>query len=116
MAKGPAPGVYLWRGMRFKGERAVADAAGVNPRTVPYHLARYGNLDRLGAGRGRHKAHVTPKAPVPVRIDAIRREWPSKSALAREAGLPVRRVMHLLARGDFEPIIAALMAASIKEK
>lgn len=109
--RGPQPGVYLWRGKTYIGQRAVAKAAGVSRHVVSYHLWRNGHLDNLGIG------HVSgwPAGGNRRAVSKFGREWPSIAALAREIGRPVQTVQRWIAQANDDRLLAALMAADARK-
>ena len=105
------PGVYLWRGRTYIGQRAVAEAAGVAVATVSSHLRDHGHLDRLGTGRGTHGG-ARPSHSRPVCIGG--RSWPSISAFARSIGITPRYAQKAIREGRTDKLLAALMAADAR--
>lgn len=110
--RGPQPGIYLWRDQTYIGQKAVALAAGVAPKTVAGHLRAHGNLDRLGVGRGRHASHA---APLSKPISDGRTQYPSIAAMARAAGVRPRTAQRWVRDGKHDRLMAALMAVDARK-
>ena len=107
------PGVYLWRGQTYVGQRAVAEAAGVAEGTVSSHLRAHGHLGRLGLGRGRHGNSCPPRT-IPIRIAG--RSWPSITAFAKAVGMSPRTAMKAARAGHVDRLLAALMASDAERR
>lgn len=94
---------YEWRGKLYKGQAAVAEAAGVSDATVCWHLGRYGNLDRLGVGKGKHSSHHRP-AGKPVEVMGV--TFPTITALAHTIGKDERCIQKRIRFGRWHLIEA----------
>lgn len=105
------PGVYLWRGQTYIGQRAVAEAAGVAECTVSYHLITNGHLDRLGTGRGGRG-----KLPTVKPFHMAGRSWPSIAAFARSVGMSQKTAQKAARAGRGDKLLAALMTADAKRR
>lgn len=105
------PGIYEWQGQHYVGMQAVADAAQVTRRTVVYHLARHGHLERLGSGRGGY-----PDNGASLRVLRSRpiMGFPSIAAICRHTGTPKSTMQRWLRVGEADRILAALMAADAR--
>lgn len=101
----PQPFTYQWRGQLYVGQKAVAEAAGVCEQTVCCHLAKHGNLDRLGVGRGNHSSHHVPEGK-PISVLGI--EFPSATAFARMVGVSPKAMQKRIRHGRWHLINASL--------
>lgn len=79
---------YEWNGQTYRGAKAVAEAAGVSPKTVYSHLAQAGQLDRLGVGRG---------CRLPRLLSWQGKTYASVKAIADAAGVSISYVYRLIA-------------------
>ena len=95
-------------GILYPSQRAAARALGITDSAVEYHLARYGNLDRVGGPR----SHTKGGGCVPIKLAG--REWPSRVAFADWLGVPITTVRGWLRRGDTDRLMGALMKADAK--
>lgn len=106
-----------WRNSKIvpvsRGDRewpTMKDAArdlGVLPSTISTHLARHGNLDRVGLPRGPRPGTFVPSMAKPVCVGGHR--WPSITAMARDLGIS-RHVATARLREGGERIIELVMA------
>lgn len=100
-----------WRGKDYANREELAAAAGCDPSNITHHLARNGNMDRLGEGSDhlkRHHPHATP-----VNING--QEFPSVRALARAMGKRLTTTQRWLGKKQFDKIEAALAAQKESE-
>ena len=100
-----------WRGMDFANKNELAAAAGCDPTNITHHLARHGNVDRLGEGSDhlrRHHPHATP-------VDVNGQEFPSVRALSRAMGRSLTTTQRWLGKKQFDKIEAALAAQKESE-
>lgn len=108
--KGPDAGRYLWRGQLYIGQDAVAEAAGCHRSTVTYHLNKYGNLDRLGVGRGKHEGHKARCRP--MRVGG--QYFASAAEFGRKVGLARSTVNRMVNAGRYDTLLAYLMRSENK--
>lgn len=101
----PSRRIWLrWRGDDYLGRETLAKAAGVNVKTIDYHLRRHGHLELLGTGNTGRK----PSGPAkPEKI--FGEEWPSITALAADLGIR-RATVSRMVNHDREKLMVALMA------
>lgn len=69
-------------GVWHQSQSACAAAHGVTVSAITYHLATYGDLNRLCGKQGH--AYATEATMKPVTVG--NRTWPSRAALARDLG------------------------------
>lgn len=69
-------------GVLHASQTECAKAHGVTVSAITYHLATYGDLNRLCGKQGREYATEATMKPVTVG----KRTWPSRAALARDLG------------------------------
>ena len=101
----PSRRIWLrWRGDDYLGRETLAKAAGVNIKTIDYHLRKHGNLDLLGTGNTGRKP-VGPAKPTKL----FGKEWPSVTALAADLGTR-RATVSRMVNHDREKLLAALLA------
>lgn len=98
--------LYEWNGQTYRGQRAVAQAAGVTRHTVSRHLNRYGTLDRLTT--------IPRGSSMPVTIGA--HSWPSRRRLAIEMGVWDHVLRKWLRDGDMDAIRARLPAYAREDR
>ena len=95
-------------GRHHPTQQAAAESLGVHFSTVSYHLNKWGNLDRVGIGMGRHHGARASNAQ-PVRLGD--RQWSSRTDFARHVQRNEKTVHRWFARGDTDRILSALMHA-----
>lgn len=87
--------------------KAAARELGVAPNTISKHLARHGNLDRVGSRKGPRPGTFIPSRAKPVCVGG--HNWPSITAMARDLGVS-RFVATARLREGGERIMELVMA------
>ncbi|AZV00181.1 hypothetical protein pben1_p24 [Paracoccus phage vB_PbeS_Pben1] len=108
--KGCGGGLYIWKGQQYRGAAAVAEAAGVNARTVLYHLDRHGDLSRLGIGSGGHNQKPGRRGR---QVSLCGRRWNSIQAMAHDLGISSKAAHRYIRAGNVDGLIRALMAKQV---
>lgn len=106
------PGKYLYKGKIYEGMAAVSAASKVGIPTICYHLRTYGNLDKLGAGRGRLKRGAKPAKPVSFGGY----HWRSMGDMAADLGMKYGNLWRWFKKGSTVSIMAAIVAAENKSE
>lgn len=99
------------RGWSYPSITLAAEAIGVDPSVIGYHLDRYGHADFAGEGQRGRKTGRTPPNARQVIIGATR--YPSLSAAARDLGLSLSAVSQWI-NGQCKNPAEAMMKAVIR--
>ena len=98
-------------GVRYESLTAFAKAVGVKRHTLNHHLARHGNLDRVGLGKRGNPGNKSRSAE--TRIGPM--TWPSRKAAAADLGLSLTSLKRYLkptaTAQQRDRLMALLMAA-----